>query len=150
MVYFMSDSFMTGTQGAVSTLKGAQAVSKDLGKIVGNQQAEMEATIREQHRKRLQEKQRIDAINQAAEFRAFQQFERDKAHEKELQKLKDTAIAKYGKDAWSQVEALKIKLEKERTAEEKLMDHDRQKQVQVFWWCMTASALVTYFFKLYK
>jgi hypothetical protein len=41
-------------------------------------------------------------------------------------------------------------MEKERSAEEKLMDVDRQKQMQLFWWCMTAAAIVTYFFKLYK
>jgi hypothetical protein len=41
-------------------------------------------------------------------------------------------------------------MEKERADELKYMDKDRQKQVQVFWWCMTAAALVTYFFKLYK
>jgi hypothetical protein len=49
-----------------------------------------------------------------------------------------------------EVEALKSKLQKETEEESKLMDHDRQKQIQVFWWCMTASALITYFFKLYK
>jgi hypothetical protein len=146
----MTDPFIAGAQGAVSTLKGAQNVGKDLGKIVGDQQSDMEATVREQHRKRMLEKQRLEMINHAAEFKAFQKFEQDKAHEKELQKLKATAISKYGKDAWAQIEAVKAKQEKERSAEDKLMDHDRQKQMQVFWWCMTVSALITYFFKLYK
>jgi len=59
-------------------------------------------------------------------------------------------IKKYGKAAWAEVEATKVKMEKERADEMRFMDKDRQKQTQLFWWCMTAAALVTYFFKLYK
>jgi len=73
-----------------------------------------------------------------------------KQKEQELERLKAQATSKYGKDAWSQVEALKQKLQKEREEEEKLMDTDRHKIQELFWWCMTASALITYFFKLYK
>ncbi len=32
----------------------------------------------------------------------------------------------------------------QRADELKYMDKDRQKQIQVFWWCMTAAALVTW------
>ena len=48
------------------------------------------------------------------------------------------------------IEATKTKMEKDRAEELKFMDKDRQKQVQLFYWCLTASALITYFFKLYK
>jgi len=41
-------------------------------------------------------------------------------------------------------------MEKERADELKYMDKDRNKQAQLFWWCLTAAALITYFFKLYK
>ena len=64
--------------------------------------------------------------------------------------LKAQTIARHGKNAWAEVEALKIKLKKEREEEEKLMDRDRHKVHELFWWCMTVSALITYFFKLYK
>lgn len=144
------DVFSTGAKGAVNTLKSAQNVGKDLGKIVGDQQADMEAAVNEQHRIRVEKKLRENAIKAAAEFKAFERYERDKAHQKELQHLKEKAIAKYGKNAWNEIESLKVKLEKERTDEEKFMYHDREKANQLFWWCMTAAALVTYFFKLYK
>jgi hypothetical protein len=71
-------------------------------------------------------------------------------HEREIEKVKQDTIRKHGKNAWIEVEALKAKMQKEREEENKLIDKDRQKQIQVFWWCMTASALITYFFKLYK
>jgi len=144
------DPISTGAKGAVNTLKSAQTVGKDLGKIVGDQQADIEAVVNEQHRIRVEKKLKENAIKAAAEFKAFERYERDKAHQRELQHLKERAIAKYGKNAWIEIESLKVKLEKERTDEEKFMNQDREKVNQLFWWCATVAALVTYFFKLYK
>ena len=144
------DPISTGAKGAVSTLKNAQNAGKDLGKIVVDQQADIEATVNEQHRIRVEAKLKENAIKAAAEFKAFERYERDKAHQKELQHLREKAIAKYGKNAWIEIESLKVKLEKERTDEEKFMNQDREKVNQLFWWCATAAALITYFFKLYK
>ena len=144
------DPISTGAKGAVNTLKSAQTVGKDLSKIVGDQQADIEAAVNEQHRIRVEKKLKENAIKAAAEFKAFERYERDKAHQRELQHLKERAIAKYGKNAWVEIESLKVKLEKERTDEEKFMNQDREKVNQLFWWCATVAALVTYFFKLYK
>ena len=144
------DPISTGAKGAVSTLKNAQSVSKDLGKIVVDQQADIEATVNEQHRIRVEAKLKENAIKAAAEFKAFERYERDKAHQRELQHLKERAIAKYGKNAWVEIESLKNKLEKERIDEDKLISNDRDKINQLFWWCATVAALITYFLKLYK
>jgi hypothetical protein len=84
------------------------------------------------------------------EVRAVEKYEQQKAHEREIEKVKQDTIRKHGKNAWIEVEAVKAKLQKEAEEENKKMDHDRDRQIQVFWWCMTAAALVTYFFKLYK
>jgi|688.fasta_scaffold252132_3 hypothetical protein len=144
------DPISTGAKGAVSTLKNAQNAGKDLGKIVVDQQADIEATVNEQHRIRVEAKLKENAIKAAAEFKAFERYERDKAHQKELQHLKEKAIAKYGKNAWVEIESLKNKLEKERIDEDKLISNDRDKINQLFWWCATVAALITYFLKLYK
>ena len=146
----MSDPIISGAQGVVSTLKGAQSVGKDLGKIVGQSQADIESTVNEQHRQRLQAKAKEESLKQVAEFKAFSQYEKEMTHKKELLELKKKAIAKYGAKCWDEIEQIKIKFEKERLAEEKLISNDRKKVQDLFWWCMTASALVTYFFKLYK
>ena len=130
------DPISTGAKGAVNTLKSAQSVGKDLSKIVVDQQANIEATVNEQHRIRVEAKLKENAIKAAAEFKAFERYERDKAHQKELQHLKERAIAKYGKNAWVEIESLKVKLEKERTDEEKFMNQDREKVNQLFWWWM--------------
>lgn len=144
------DPISTGAKGAVSTLKNAQNAGKDLGKIVVDQQADIEATVNEQHRIRVEAKLKENAIKAAAEFKAFERYERDKAHQRELQHLKERAIAKYGKNAWIEIESLKNKLEKERIDEDKLISNDRDKINQLFWWCATVAALITYFLKLYK
>jgi len=41
-------------------------------------------------------------------------------------------------------------MEKERQEELTAMDRDRHKQIDLFCWCLTAAALITYFLKLYK
>ena len=141
---------VAGAKAAASTLKGAQAASKELGSVVSSQQADMEAAVQQQHRARL--KAQADEARRAAiaEFRAVERYEAQKAHEREVQRLKAETIARHGKNAWTEVEAVRTKMERDRADELKYMDKDRNRQIQVFWWCMTAAAAVTYFFKLYK
>jgi hypothetical protein len=64
--------------------------------------------------------------------------------------LKTQAIQKYGKNAWNEIESVKARIKKERDDEIKYMDTDRNKMSNLFWWCLTVSAIITYFFKLYK
>jgi hypothetical protein len=134
----------------VNVLKGANQMGKDLGGIVSDQQASMENAVREQHKKRMEAAARKAYEQSIEEFKAFEAYEKQKAHEKEIAKIKAQAMAKYGTQAWTEIEALKLKLRKEKEKEEELMDADRHKVQELFWWCMTVSALITYFFKLYK
>jgi hypothetical protein len=146
----MADPFILGAQGLASSLKSAQNIGKDLGKIVEGQNADMESAVKDQHRQRLEAKAQEAARKQLAEHRAFEQYEKEKAHQREIQHLKKSAIAKYGPKAWDDIEQIKSKIEKERIEEENLINSDRRKVQDLFWWCLTAAALVTYFFRLYK
>ena len=146
----MADPIITGAKGAVTTLKSAQQVGKELGGVVQDQQADMEKAVQEQHTQRVLAQKRKDYDRSIEEFRAFERYEKDKAHQKEIDKIKAQAVAKYGANAWNEIEALKLKIRKEKEEEAELMDRDRHKVQELFWWCMTASALITYFFKLYK
>ena len=141
---------VAGAKAAASTLKGAQAAGKELGSVVTSQQADMEAAVQQQHQARLRAKAEEARRAAMAEFKAVERYEAQKAHEREVERIKQQTIAKYGKTAWTEVEAVKAKMERDRQEELKYMDKDRARQVQVFWWCMTAAAAVTYFFKLYK
>jgi hypothetical protein len=141
---------VAGAKAAASTLRGAQAAGKELGSVVTSQQADMEAAVQQQHRARL--KAQADEARRAAmaEFRAVDRYEAEKAHQREVERIKQDIIRKHGKNAWTEVEAVKAKMERDREQELKYMDKDRARQIQVFWWCMTAAAAVTYLLKLYK
>ena len=141
---------VAGAKAAASTPKGAQAAGKELGSVVTSQQADMEAAVQQQHRARL--KAQADEARRAAmaEFRAVDRYEAEKAHQREVERIKQDIIRKHGKNAWTEVEAVKAKMERDREQELKYMDKDRARQIQVFWWCMTAAAAVTYLLKLYK
>ena len=141
---------VAGAKAAASTLRGAQAAGKELGSVVTSQQADMEAAVQQQHRARL--KAQADEARRAAmaEFRAVDRYEAEKAHQREVERIKQDIIRKHGKNAWTEVEAVKAKMERDREQELKYMDKDRARQIQVFWWCLTAAAAVTYLLKLYK
>ena len=141
---------VAAAKSAANTLKGAQAASKELGSVVSSQQADMEAAVQQQHRARLKAQAEEARRTAMIEFRAVERYEAQKAHDREVQRLKAETIARHGKNAWTEVEAVRAKMERDRADELKYMDKDRARQVQVFWWCMTAAAAVTYFFKLYK
>jgi len=141
---------VSGAKAAAGTLKGAQSAGKELGSVVTSQQVDMEALVQQQHKARVQAKLAEQRRATMLEVRAVEKYEQQKAHEREIEKLKQDTIRKHGKTAWDEVIVLKAKLQKEKEDEDRLVDYDRQRQIQVFWWCCTAAALVTYFFKLYK
>ena len=134
----------------IKTLQNAQKLGKDAGKLVTDIQSDMEDSIQKEHKARITAKLSEAARKASMEVRAVEKFESKVKHEQELTKLKADIIRKYGKDAWIKVEAEKSIIEKERQAELTAMDIDRHKQIDVFCWCITAAALITYFLKLYK
>ena len=141
---------VAGAKAAASTLKGAQAAGKELGSVVSSQQADMEAAVQQQHKARMQAKLAEQRHSAMAEFRAVERYEAQKAHQREVERIKQDIIRKHGKNAWTEVEAVKAKMERDREQELKYMDKDRARQIQVFCWCLTAAAAVTYLLKLYK
>jgi hypothetical protein len=139
-----------GVKSAATTLKTAQSAGKELGAIVSSQQADMEAAVQREHQARIKAKLAEEHRKSTVEYKAVEKFESKIKHEQDVVRLKADTIRKYGKDAWAKVEAEKAQMEKDRNAELSAMDHDRQQQIDVLCWCFTASALITYFFKLYK
>ena len=139
-----------GVKSATTTLKAAQSAGKELGAVVSTQQADMEAAIQREHQARIKAKLTEEQRKSTLEYKALEKFESKIRYEQEVAKLKADTIRKYGKDAWAKVEAEKTQMEKDRQAELSAMDHDRQKQIDLLCWCVTAGALVTYFLKLYK
>ena len=146
----MTNIDLSAGKAAVNTIKEAQNIGKQLAGVVVDQQADMEKSVREQHRKRMQEKAQMELQAASEDFRAYDKYEAEKKHQQKVEQLKQEAIRKYGKNAWAEIESVKAKIKKERDEEMKYMDTDRNKMANLFWWCLTISALITYFFKLYK
>jgi ribonucleotide reductase alpha subunit len=146
----LEDKMLETAKTASTTLKEAQKIGKELGSVVSDQQADMEATVQKEHKARVAAKLAENARKASLEVRALEKFESKFKHEQELAKLKADTIRKYGKDAWVKVEVEKSIMEKERQAELTAMDIDRHKQIDLFCWCLTAAAFITYFLKLYK
>jgi len=146
----MADAIVVGAQSAVKTLKAAQETGKQLGSVVTDQQSDMEKAVQQQHVQRMKAKAEQQYSANMAEFKAYEKYQKEKTQQLKIEQLKQEATKKYGKTAWAEIEATKVKMEKEKAEELKFMDNDRNKQVQLFWWCATAAALITYFFKLYK
>ena len=93
----MPDINLSAGKAAVDSLKEAQNIGKQLGGVVTDQQADMERTVREQHRKRMQEKAQAELQALSQDFKAYDKYEAEKKHQKEVEKLKLEAIKKYGK-----------------------------------------------------
>ena len=139
-----------GVKSATTALKTAQSAGKELGAVVSSQQADMEAVIQREHQSRVKAKLAEQTRQSTLEYKALEKFESKMKYERDVARLKAETIQKYGKDAWTKVEAEKATIEKEYKAELSAMDHDRQKQVDVLCWCFVAGTLITYFLKLYK
>ena len=143
-------SVIDGAKSAATALKSAQSAGKELGAVVSTQQADIEATVQHEHQARVKAKLTEQHRASTLELRALEKFESKMKYEREVARLKAETIQKYGKDAWTKVEAEKALMEKEHQAELSAMDRDRQRQIDVLCWSFTAGALITYFFKLYK
>ncbi len=139
-----------GVKSATTALKSAQSAGKELGAVVSTQQADMEAAVQHEHQARIKAKLTEQHRASTLELRALEKFESKMKYEREVAKLKAETIQKYGKDAWTKVEAEKALMEKEYQAELSAMDRDRQRQIDVLCWCFVAGTLVAYFLKLYK
>ena len=141
---------LDGVKSATTAFKTAQSAGKELGAVVSTQQADMEAGVQREHQARIKAKLTEQHRKSTLEYRALEKFESKINYERDVARLKTETIQKYGKDAWSKVEAEKATIEKEYNAELSAMDYDRHRQIDALCWCFTASALITYFFKLYK
>jgi len=141
---------LDGVKSATTALKSAQSAGKELGAVVSTQQADMEAAVQREHQSRVKAKLTEQHRKSTLEYRALEKFESKMKYERDVARLKTETIQKYGKDAWTKVEAEKATIEKEYKAELSAMDYDRHRQIDALCWCFTASALITYFFKLYK
>ncbi len=136
--------------GGLDALKQAKKLGDDTGKFVREIQGDMEKTVQNEQKKRVQERHQQEQLLINAELNAIRKFEEELQREQLVKKLKTDLTAKHGKDAWNQVQKIKTEIQALNAQDMKFIDRDRHRLQDLFWYCVGVAALLTYFFKLYK
>ena len=136
--------------GGLSSLKNAKKLGDDTAKFVGEIQSDMEKTVRDEQKKRVQERKNQEQMLINAELNAIRKFEEEEQRKILLNNLKNDLTKKHGKDAWNKVQQLKTEIQNQNAQDMKYIDRDRHKVQDLFWYCVGVAAIITYLFKLYK
>jgi hypothetical protein len=136
--------------GGLSALKNAKKLGDDTAKFVGEIQGDMEKTVRDEQKKRVQERKNQEQMLINAELNAIRKFEEEEQRKILLNNLKNDLTKKHGKDAWNKVQQLKTEIQNQNAQDMKYIDRDRHKVQDLFWYCVGVAAIITYLFKLYK
>ena len=136
--------------GGLSALKNAKKLGDDTAKFVGEIQSDMEKTVRDEQKKRVQERKHQEQMLINAELNAIRKFEEEEQRKILLNNLKNDLTKKHGKDAWNKVQQLKTEIQNQNAQDMKYIDRDRHKVQDLFWYCVGVAAIITYLFKLYK
>jgi hypothetical protein len=134
----------------LNALKQAKKLGDDTGKFVGEIQSDMEKSVQNEQKKRVQERRQQEQLLINTELAAIRKFEEELERQELVKKLKTDLTAKHGKDAWTKVEKYKGEIQEQNAQDMKFINKDRQKVQDLLWYCIGVAALLVYFFKLYK
>ena len=135
---------------SLNTLKEAQKIGKDTAKIVTDIQSDNNEAVKQAQKKREYEKRQKERMYINAEIQAFEKFQEEQERKEMLQKMEKDVINKYGKEAWQRVQQLKQEINKSNEEEMKLIQKDKDKVNDLFWWILGIVSIVIYLFKVYK
>ena len=134
----------------LNTLKEAQKIGKDTAKIVTDIQSDNNEAVKQAQKKREYEKRQKERMYINAEIQAFEKFQEEQERKEMLQKMEKDVINKYGKEAWQRVQQLKQEINKSNEEEMKLIQKDKDKVNDLFWWILGIVSVLVYVFKGYK
>lgn len=134
----------------LNLLKDTQKLAKDTAKIVTDIQSDNNQAVKQAHKNREIEKQSKERMLINAEFKAFEKFQEEQERKEMLQKMEKDVINKYGKEAWQRVQQIKQEINKHDEEEMKLMQKDKDKVNDLFWWILGIVSILVYLFKGYK
>ena len=134
----------------LNILKDTQKLAKDTAKIVTDIQSDNEAAVKQAQKKRDIEKKSKERMLLNAELQAFEKFQAEQERKEMLQKMEKDVINKYGKEAWQRVQQLREEINKSNEEEMKLVQKDKDKVNDLFWWILGIVSIFVYVFKVYK
>jgi hypothetical protein len=134
----------------LNILKDTQKLAKDTAKIVTDIQSDNDAAVKQAQKKRDIEKKSKERMLLNAELQAFEKFQAEQERKEMLQKMEKDIINKYGKEAWQRVQQLREEINKSNEEEMKLVQKDKDKVNDLFWWILGIVSILVYLFKGYK
>ena len=134
----------------LNSLKEAQKLGKDTAKIVTDIQSDNNDAVKQAQKKREIEKRSKERMLLNAELQAFEKFQAEQERKEMLQKMEKDVINKYGKEAWQRVQQLKEEINKSNDEESKLIQKDKDRVNDLFWWILGIVSIFVYLFKVYK
>ena len=134
----------------LNSLKEAQKLGKDTAKIVTDIQSDNNDAVKQAQKKREIEKKSKERMLLNAELQAFEKFQAEQERKEMLQKMEKDVINKYGKEAWQRVQQLKEEINKSNDEESKLIQKDKDRVNDLFWWILGIVSIFVYLFKVYK
>lgn len=134
----------------LNLLKDTQKLAKDTAKIVTDIQSDNNDAVKQAQKKREIEKRSKERMLLNAELQAFEKFQAEQERKEMLQKMEKDVTTKYGKEAWQRVQQLKEEINKSNEEEMKLVQKDKDKVNDLFWWILGIVSILVYLFKGYK
>jgi hypothetical protein len=134
----------------LNILKDTQKLAKDTAKIVTDIQSDNNDAVKQAQKKREIEKKSKERMLLNAELQAFEKFQAEQERKEMLQKMEKDVINKYGKEAWQRVQQLREEINKSNEEEMKLVQKDKDKVNDLFWWILGIVSILVYLFKGYK
>ncbi len=134
----------------LNLLKDTQKLAKDTAKIVTDIQSDNNDAVKQAQKKREIEKRSKERMILNAELQAFEKFQAEQERKEMLQKMEKDVTTKYGKEAWQRVQQLKEEINKSNEEEMKLVQKDKDKVNDLFWWILGIVSILVYLFKGYK
>ena len=134
----------------LNILKDTQKLAKDTAKIVTDIQSDNNDAVKQAQKKRDIEKKSKERMLLNAELQAFEKFQAEQERKEMLQKMEKDVINKYGKEAWQRVQQLREEINKSNEEEMKLVQKDKDKVNDLFWWILGIVSILVYLFKGYK
>lgn len=135
---------------AVDTIKEAKEAGEEIGRMIQEINEANERTVREYHMRVLRERRAARQHDRELDQRALNEWLAEQERERNKAQVREEVERTYGRGSWEKIEATKARMVQTEAEDRRHADEMRLKMNDLLWWCIGASALITYGFKLYK
>lgn len=135
---------LEGAKSLSNNLDASRASAKELSKSIENVQKEATDVAVQRNLDRRRELKENEIRKELFLKRVLIQWEHEESVRREEARLRADFLKKYGK-RWAEVEALKVKLEKQEKELQKEFNRDLRKAQIAQFWCFVVAGYIAYF-----